>query len=587
MRNDAVTTTTPRIDRYVPVAHVLQSEDARDVLESEAPGLTSRSEVETFAVFPLGVFLWLVLRAQPDTIARILDRLSRIPDPVPPAPVEPPAPFSDDYERAGTPRASARLETLTGTTDDFSELVVHGPSHGNPFVEVDIVAEFRCGRDVLRAGGFYDGEGNYRIRFLAPQAGTWTYTIASNARSMDGLTGDLEVAAGEGAGPVRATTDGFAHANGAAFTPFGTTAYAWTHQDEEVQRRTLAALGAAPFNKLRMGLFPKSFLYNSNEPERFVFPRREGGSWDLERFDLDYFRHLEGRIRDLAALGIEADLILFHPYDRWGFSALGATADDRYVRYAVRRLAAFGNVWWSMANEYELLTAKRPEDWERLGRLVEAEDHVGHPRSIHNIVEPWDAASSWVTHCSIQLSDPSIGDRVAEWRERWGKPVVVDETGYEGDLDQGWGCLTGEEMLLRFWQVMLRGGYATHGETFWSADEEIFWAKGGDLVGESIPRIAFLRRLVEESPTGRLDPLPSQFDALWAGVAGRYVLIHFGRGRPLFRHVPIPAGHRAEIDVIDAWNMTVEAVPGVHRGTVRVDLPARQHIVIRLRLEAE
>lgn len=587
MRNDAVTTTTPRIDRYVPVAHVLQSEDARDVLESEVPGLTSRSEVETFAVFPLGVFLWLVLRAQPDTIARILDRLSRIPDPVPPAPVEPPAPFSDDYERAGTPRASARLETLTGTTDDFSELVVHGPSHGNPFVEVDIVAEFRRGRDVLGAGGFYDGEGSYRIRFLAPQAGTWTYTIASNARSMDGLTGELEVAAGEGAGPVRATTDGFAHANGAAFTPFGTTAYAWTHQDEEVQRRTLAALGAAPFNKLRMGLFPKSYLYNSNEPERFVFPRREDGSWDLERFDPEYFRHLEGRIRDLAALGIEADLILFHPYDRWGFSALGATADDRYVRYAVRRLAAFGNVWWSMANEYELLTAKRPEDWERLGRLVETEDHVGHPRSIHNIVEPWDAASPWVTHCSIQLSDPSIGERVAEWRERWDKPIVVDEMGYEGDLDQGWGCLTGEEMVLRFWQVMLHGGYATHGETFWSADEEIFWAKGGDLAGESIPRIAFLRRLVEESPTGRIDPLPSQFDAAWAGVAGRYVLMHFGRGRPLFREVAVPAGHSAQIDVIDAWNMTIETVPGVHRGTVRVDLPARQHIVIRLRLEAE
>jgi hypothetical protein len=579
--------TTPGIDRYVPVAHVLRSDAARDAIESEAPGLASGNEAEAFAGFPLGIFLQLTLRARPDVVTRILERLGDIPNPVPLPSVESLAAVSDDYEDAGIPRASSRFETLPGSTDAFSEIVIHGPSHGNPFVDVDVVAEFRSDRTVLRAGGFYDGDGTYRIRLLPPEPGTCTFTIRSNARSMDGLTGELEVSAGEGAGPVHATSDGFARASGAAFTPFGTTAYAWTHQGEDVQRRTLAALAAAPFNKLRMGLFPKSFIYNSNEPERFVFPRREDGSWDLERFDLRYFRHLEGRVRDLAALGIEADLILFHPYDRWGFSALGATVDDLYVRYAVRRLAAFGNVWWSMANEYELLTAKRPEDWERLGRLVEAEDHVGHPRSIHNIVEPWDAASSWVTHCSIQLSDPSIGDRVAEWRERWGKPVVVDEMGYEGDLDQGWGCLTGEEMLLRFWQVMLRGGYATHGETFWSADEEIFWAKGGDLVGESIPRIAFLRSLVEESPTGRLDPLPSQFDAAWAGAAGRYVLIHFGRGRPRLRDVPIPTGHRASIDVIDAWNMTVETVPGVHRGTVRVDLPARQHIVIRLRLEAE
>jgi hypothetical protein len=29
------------------------------------------------------------------------------------------------------------------------------------------------------------------------------------------------------------------------------------------------------------------------------------------------------------------------------------------VRYVVARLAAFPNVWWSMANEYDLMPAKR------------------------------------------------------------------------------------------------------------------------------------------------------------------------------------------------------------------------------------
>ena len=28
-----------------------------------------------------------------------------------------------------------------------------------------------------------------------------------------------------------------------------------------------------------------------------------------------------------------------------------AEADDRYLRYAVARLAAYRNVWWSLANE--------------------------------------------------------------------------------------------------------------------------------------------------------------------------------------------------------------------------------------------
>lgn len=56
-----------------------------------------------------------------------------------------------------------------------------------------------------------------------------------------------------------------------------------------------------------------------------------------ERF---HFRYADGT-RYLGRLGVEADVILFHPYDRWGYAAMGADADDRYVRYLVARLAAF------------------------------------------------------------------------------------------------------------------------------------------------------------------------------------------------------------------------------------------------------
>ena len=39
---------------------------------------------------------------------------------------------------------------------------------------------------------------------------------------------------------------------------------------------------------------------------------------------------------------IEADLILFHPYDRWGYATMPAEADDRYLRYVIARLCAGG-----------------------------------------------------------------------------------------------------------------------------------------------------------------------------------------------------------------------------------------------------
>ena len=35
--------------------------------------------------------------------------------------------------------------------------------------------------------------------------------------------------------------------------------------------------------------------------------------------------------------------------------------------------------------------------------------------------------------------------------------------------------------------------------------------------------------------------------------------------------------------MIDTWNMTIEEVPGIHSGTVRVALPARPYMALRLR----
>ena len=45
----------------------------------------------------------------------------------------------------------------------------------------------------------------------------------------------------------------------------------------------------------------------------------------------------------------------------------------------------------------------------------------------------------------------------------------------------------------RFWLTVTRGGYAGHGECYAHPEDLIWWAKGGDLRGESWKRIGFLR----------------------------------------------------------------------------------------------
>ncbi|MYU16948.1 DUF5060 domain-containing protein [Streptomyces sp. SID8361] len=563
----------------------MDNPQTRALLDKAVPGLVDSPSTTGMRGFPIGVVLRFILT--PDTekadtvlaqIGTVEDSTHRAPEP---APVLPRPDYERNVERGSATLAAPRVALMNTTT----EIVINGPSHGNPFVDVELSAEFSTGELTVTVGGFYDGDGRYLLRFLPSQSGEWRFTTSSNALSLDSLSATIVVAPSDTPGAVRvADTYDFAYADGTPYVPIGTTAYAWTHQPAELQDQTIGSLAQAPFNKLRMGLFPKDFLYNSNEPDDHVFPRADDGSWDTQRFNVAYFANLEARLRQLDEIGIQADLILFHPYDRWGFANLGNAADDRYVRYVVRRLAAFPNVWWSMANEYDLILNKRPADWDRLAGIVRSEDHAQHPTSIHNWFDLYDYSAPWATHASIQSGDTQIGKAIAQWRTTWRKPVVVDEFGYDGDLDQEWGNLTSEDVVDRFWNGMLHGGYLTHGETLYRDDEVIWWSKGGILAGESAARIAFLRRIVEESPTGRLAPLgPRHSPVAHGGVHGEYVLLYFGRHRPRFYDVAIPDGMRATIQVIDAWNMTIEDIGGTHEGTIRVNLPARPFIAVRLK----
>lgn len=467
------------------------------------------------------------------------------------------------------------------------ELTLAGPSDGNPFTDVELTAVFSsAGAADVTVGGFYDGGGVYRVRFQPPACGAWAFAVASNVSSFDGAQGSFEVTAatGHNHGPVQvADRFHFAYRDGTRFSPIGTTAYAWTHQPAEVEERTLATLRSGPFTKVRMCVFPKSYLFNEEEPERYPFERAADGSWDFTRFDLEFFQHLEQRILDLQAIGVEADVILFHCYDRWGFSLMPAWADELYLRYLVRRLAAYRAVWWSLANEYDLVRSKTVEDWERFAEIITAEDHVGHPRSIHNCFELYDHSRPWVTHCSIQRIDVyRTTENTDGWRNTYGKPVIVDECAYEGNIDQGWGNISGRELVRRAWEATVRGGYVTHGETYYNDRKELWWSKGGELVGESPARFAFLARLLAEAPDGVYDPLPSDWDARWGG-APNHRLVYFGFERPSFRHLAVPRGTAWWVDVIDTWGMTVDTLPEAMSGRFTVELPGREYLAIRLR----
>jgi hypothetical protein len=464
------------------------------------------------------------------------------------------------------------------------EVVIEGPTEGNPFVEVELSGIFQFQNRKVEAPGFYDGGGWYRIRFMPDSLGEWSFTTRSNREELNDHTGEFlcVTPSDNNHGPVRVSnTYHFSYEDGTRYIPVGTTCYAWAHQGDELEEQTLATLQNSPFNKMRMCVFPKDYTYNKNEPPLHPFEGSGPGAWDYTRFNPAYFRHFEKRVDDLLKLGIEADIILLHPYDRWGYSEMNAEADDRYLRYITARLWAFRNIWWSMANEYDFMRSKTMADWDRFFRIVQENDAAQHLRSVHNGHTFYDHNKPWVTHCSIQSR---AVDLTNQWREQYRKPIVIDECSYEGNLPLIWGNIPAQEMVHRFWEGFARGGYVGHGETYLHSEDLLWWSKGGVLHGESPARIAFLRKIWEEGPPEGLDPIGIDWNNLArSGQAPNYYLQYFGVYAPGLWNLDLPENYEYQAEVIDTWEMTITRVEGRFSGRCEIEMPSKPYQALRLR----
>lgn len=497
---------------------------------------------------------------------------------------------------------------------DRFEVTLAGPQTGNPFDDVKLSAEFVSGNEKVVVTGFYDGNGNYKIRFMPQKTGIWKYKTISNSKSLNAKTGEFTCvdATGKNHGPVKvADTYHFKYADGKRYYPFGTTLYAWTHQPQALEEVTLKTLEKAPFNKVRMCVFPKYYSNVENEPEFYPFVKKgetkdkKGKTkfvWDLSKFDPAFFQHLEKRIDNLKDLGIEADIIIFHPYDKghWGFDSLGKENDLRYIKYLTARLSSFRNVWWSMANEFDYIKTKPRDVWDVYTKAVVGADPYKHLCSIHNGSVYYDNWKPEFTHVSIQ-NGSTVEDfgRATLLRDVFFRPMIYDEVCYEGDLPQRWGHLSGEEMTDAFWQGAIAGTYVTHGETYKNDGDTIFWAKGGRLIGSSPQRIGFLRNILEEAP-GPWELADPWKDHKTATAGKGYYLVYFGKEMQPEWEFSLPkkggpaTNKKFRVEVIDTWDMTVTRLPDTFeiaepaeyriydKSRKKIRLPMKPYLALRI-----
>ncbi len=512
---------------------------------------------------------------------------------------------------------------------DFMEVAVKGEAVENPFAGPVVTGTFTGDHEEITVEGFFDGDDCYRVRFMPSYEGHYRYRITGNVLSGE-VSGEFDVMpAAEGNHGRVQVVDGryLGYEDGTPYYSVGTTCYAWVHQSEELQNQTLETLAAAPFNKIRFCIYPKYYEFNRSEPLTYPYERGNGEGFDralaektererknypgTEPAEMDYgfnyyrlntehFKRIDRRIAQLRDLGIEADLILMHPYDRWGMNVMKAECCDLYIRYLAARYGAYRNVWWSLANEYDLILSKTTDDWERYASILCDKDPYDHLRSIHNCMKLYDYSQDWITHVSIQRQDfCKTTEYTDEYLDKYGKPVVWDEICYEGNIHTGWGNITAQELVRRFWEAFLRGGHAGHGETYLDEKDILWWSHGGVLKGQSVERLRFLRKICEETPGNYLKRTAGMFDetvavsgeeegyrTMWEMGTCDYEIHYLGITQPAYRMLYLPEDLLYDVEVIDTWNMTVTPA-GRHSGSARIELPGRQYMAIRIRRAQE
>src|SRR5882757_7554817 len=87
--------------------------------------------------------------------------------------------------------AASRTDSTTQSVSlyDIFETSLQGPSDGNPFLDVAFGAIFTLEHRSVKVDGFYDGQGTYKVRFMADTQGQWNYVTTSSSSLLNNKTG--------------------------------------------------------------------------------------------------------------------------------------------------------------------------------------------------------------------------------------------------------------------------------------------------------------------------------------------------------------------------------------------------------------
>lgn len=333
--------------------------------------------------------------------------------------------------------------------------------------------------------GFYNGNGEWIIRFSASDMGKWSYTTYSTVTALSGKTGTIEVTENKDPnehGGIVIKKDNPQHFSYEDNTPYFLTAFEldwlfamdYGKDDLTKAKKLLHTIKEKGFNQVVMNVYAYDIVwkkdpkikpeYEYGSPSFFPF----GGNNttpDFSKLNTDYFKHFDKTMQLLKDEGIAAHLMIYVWNKRVNWPAMYSEADNMYFDYVIARYQAYTNIVWDISKEalyYGRADANYvSERIERVRRL----DAYKRLLSVHDF-SYCSNYSDKVDFISIQYWGGDLPSKMKSIREKFKtQPIFnIEHGGYEeGPYEVFTGnFINAEECLKRNYACAFSGVYSTH-----------------------------------------------------------------------------------------------------------------------------
>lgn len=427
--------------------------------------------------------------------------------------------------------------------------------------------------------GFYNGNGEWIVRFSPPTIGKWRYLTYSSLPGLAGKRGEVSVGSANATqkGPIVIDNEDrskFKYANG---DPYFLLAFeldwlfaldAKNKGDIPKTRQLISQVKANGFNQIVMNVY----AYDANWGERDkIKPEHNYAKPDVFPFlgsnekpdysDLNYafFQHLDRVIAHLDQQGIVSHLMIYVWNKKVSWPDPESKADNMYFDYVVKRYQAYPNLIWDISKE--ALAYGRDDIGyitRRIDRLRKLDAH-GRLVSVHdyNYCRTYPQKVDFI---SVQEWMPNLYGAMDDIRNRHADMPVfnIEHGGYEKSIHSIFdGAYTDPVTCLeRNYQCVFAGTYSTY---YWQNTS--WYNVVTDPMGlpeNQRPRFQYykyLANLFEAYDFNALKPFQDGFapQALTDGD-GLYLYLLPGNRKGIYGELPAMQGKNVSVKWFDPLN---------------------------------